>query len=75
MPTRRLTRTLDRPASCLFLRRASARVGGVQEMCKRIFRPGEWQKIVPQIRGVFLNYDPLSHLKVPVNDHLQCAIG
>ena len=32
---------------------ASARVGGVQSQCKQIFVPGGWQKIVPQIRGVF----------------------
>eukprot|EP00966_Prymnesium_polylepis_P019873 458159-Prymnesium_polylepis.1 len=40
-------------------RSASARVGGVQYMCKRIFRARGMKKIVPQIRGVFLNYDPL----------------
>ena len=37
-------------------------------MCKRIFLPGEWQKIVPEIRGVFLNCTLM-------NAHLQCAVG
>ena len=41
---------------------AIAKVTVLQSMCKLTFLPGEGPKIVPQIRGVFQNYD-LVHTK------------